>query len=38
MSSTWGLGPRNYIWVTWDQKTYEAIRLNVQHDKCTMQK
>ena len=36
MSSTWGLGPRNYIWVTWDQKTYEAVRLNVQHDKRTM--
>ena len=21
----WSLGPRNYIWVTWAQKTYQAI-------------
>ena len=25
MSSLWGLGPRNYIWATWTQKTYPAI-------------
>ena len=23
--SLWGLGPRNYIWGTWDQKMYQAI-------------
>ena len=22
---SWGLGPRNYIWATWAQKTYPAI-------------
>ena len=33
---TLGPGPRNYIWATCDQKTYEALRLNVQHDKRTM--
>ena len=25
ISWTWGLGPRNYIWVTLAQKTYQAI-------------
>ena len=25
MSLAWGMGPRNYIWVTWAQKTYPAI-------------
>ena len=25
ISCPWGLGPRNYIWATWDQKTYQAI-------------
>ena len=23
----WGLGPRNYIWANWVQKTYQAISL-----------
>ena len=36
MSWPWGLKPRNCIWSTWDQKTYEAVRFNVQHDKHTM--
>ena len=25
MSWPWGLGPKNYIWATWAQKTYPAI-------------
>ena len=25
ISSYWGLGPRNYIWVNWAHKTYPAI-------------
>ena len=33
---TWGLKPRNYIWATWDQKTYEAVKRNVQDGKHTM--
>ena len=23
-SSTWGLGPRNYVWVTWVKRTYRT--------------
>ena len=26
MSWPWDLGPRNYIWATWAQETYPAIR------------
>ena len=36
MSWPCNLGPRNYIWATCDQKTYEAVKLNVQHNKYTM--
>ena len=29
--SLWGLGPRNYIWVTWSQKMYQAITPELYH-------
>ena len=31
ISSLWGLGPRNYIWAAWAQKTYQAITPEPYH-------
>ena len=29
--SIWSLGPRNYIWATWAQKTYQGITPGLYH-------
>ena len=32
ISFLWALGSRNYIWVTWVQKTYQAITPEPYHE------